>query len=32
MKPVIPEEHQNAIFDKLIEAATDAFMAEGEVS
>ncbi|XP_031567122.1 exocyst complex component 7-like [Actinia tenebrosa] len=30
MKPVIPEEHQNAIFDKLIEAATDAFMAEGE--
>ncbi|EDO48269.1 predicted protein [Nematostella vectensis] len=30
MKPIIPEDHQNAIFDKLIQAALEAFMTEGE--
>ena len=31
MKSIIPEQSQSTIFDKLIQAAMDDFIAEGEV-
>ena len=31
MKSIIPEQNQSTIFDKLIQAAMDDFIAEGEV-
>ena len=31
MKSVIPEQSQSTIFDKLIQAAMDIFISEGEV-
>ena len=31
MRPVIPEDHQNTIFDKLIQTSLESFITEGEV-
>ena len=31
MKPIIPEDHQSAIFDNLIQATLESFIGEGEV-